>query len=111
MQLYTQIITLLFSFLFGIIFSIELKLNHKFIYQNNKIYKIITTFLFVLINVLLYFIGLKKINNGILHMYGLISIMIGYIFEIYVEKFLSSFVAIKYKKWYNSNYRVGVAYV
>ena len=88
MILKVQILTLIFSFLFGIIFDLEIKLNYKFIYQEKQIYKIITTFFFVMTNVLLYFIILQKINNGILHIYGIIAIIIGFTLSNYVIVFL-----------------------
>ena len=88
MILKVQILTLIFSFLFGIIFDLEIKLNYKFIYQEKQLYKIITTFFFVMTNVLLYFIILQKINNGILHIYGIIAIIIGFTLSNYVIVFL-----------------------
>ncbi|MDD4411381.1 MAG: hypothetical protein PHO58_02610 [Bacilli bacterium] len=42
---------------------------------------------FVIDNVLIYFIGLKKINNGIIHNYFLLMILIGFfIMELIVKK-------------------------
>lgn len=98
MNLEKQILTFIFSLLFGLLFAIELKLNYRFIYQENKIYRITTTFLFVLINVFLYFILLQKINHGILHVYGILSIIIGVIIEHFVEKYLRGLFANKIKK-------------
>lgn len=60
MTLKVQVMSLIISFLYGIFFSIFLNLNYKIIYNNNKIYKIGGTFLFVLVNVLLYFLIIKK---------------------------------------------------
>lgn len=110
MNLELQILTFVVSFLFGVFFGIELKLNYKFIYQSNKIYKIITTFFFIMTNVLIYFIILRKTNNGILHIYGVLAIILGFILEHFVEKHLINIFAKIFKKWYNSCYRVGVWY-
>jgi len=85
MNIKIQLITIAISFLFGILFSIQLSLNYKLIYSNKKIYKIIFTFLIVLVNTLLYFILLRKFNNGILHIYGIIFIILGFIIEIFVK--------------------------
>lgn len=85
MDINTQFVTIGISFLFGIIFSLQLSLTYKFIYSDKKIYKIIFTFLLVLVNTLLYFILLKKFNNGILHPYGILFIIIGFIVEIFVK--------------------------
>ena len=79
MTLETQIKLILFSFCFGIFFHIFLTINYKFIYSCNRIVRIISSFLFVLLNVLLYFILLNKINNGIFHIYSLLIILLTYI--------------------------------
>lgn len=79
-----QLITLLFSFLYGIFFYILLRLNYKFLY-NNKL-SLIIDLLFILDNVLLYFIILKKINNGIFHPYLVIMLILGYLSSNYVDK-------------------------
>lgn len=86
MPLISQIITIIFSFIYGIIFYILLEINCKYIYYGNKIYRIIITFLFVICNTLLYFIILKKINYGIVHIYFLLCILTGYILSNFVYK-------------------------
>ena len=78
MPLVIQIYSLLFSFGYGIFFFILLELNCKFIYSNNIVMKVLSTFIFVIFNTLLYFIGLKKINNGIIHIYFLLMILFSY---------------------------------
>ena len=79
MTLITQLKLILFSFVFGLFFNLFLNLNCKFIYSYNKIIKIISSILFVIINTLLYFICLNKINNGIFHIYSLIIILLTYL--------------------------------
>lgn len=101
MSLNIQINTFIASFLFGLFFGIELRLNHKFIYQSNKTYKILTTFFFVIVNVLIYFIILKKVNYGILHIYAILAIIIGFLVEHFGMKYLLDIFAKKQKKWYN----------
>lgn len=81
MSLKLQIISLIVSFLYGIFFSFTLKINYKIVYNNNKILKIIGTFLYIIANALLYFYLLLKINNGIVHIYLLLSLLIGFILE------------------------------
>ena len=88
MDIRTQIITIFVSFIFGIIFSLQLSLTYKYLYSNKKIFKVIFSFLIVLVNTLLYFILLKKFNDGILHVYGIIFIIIGFIAEIFVKSFI-----------------------
>ena len=88
MNLHVQIMTLLFSFLYGIFFSVFLTLNYKLIYNDTRIYRIIITFLFVTANVLIYFLILRKINNGVFHVYEILMIAFGF----YVEKVLNKII-------------------
>jgi hypothetical protein len=77
-ELSIQIKSLIFSFFYGILFFLLLKINYKYIYGCSLIYKIIINLLFVMNNVILYFIILKKINNGIIHFYFILMIIAGY---------------------------------
>ena len=81
MDLQTQIRVVIFSFIFGIFFALMIDINHKFLYSNKKVLKIIFTFLFVLVNVFIYFLILKKINDGIMHIYSIICIILGFFIE------------------------------
>lgn len=81
MDLHTQILTLLISFLYGILFSIFVNLNYKYLYQKNVILRILFTFAFIIINVLIYFILMKKINQAILHPYSIGMIFLGFSLE------------------------------
>ncbi len=85
MSLKIQIFSLLFSFLYGIIFMILVNLNYKLI-SKVKSFKILITFLFVFINVFVYFVILRSINNGIVHIYEFMMIIIGYITSCIVGK-------------------------
>jgi len=86
MSLSIQILSFVISFFYGIFFEILLELNTKIIYSSKLIVKIIGTFLFVLFNTLLYFIILLKINNGILHVYFFLCIILGYTLSCKVTK-------------------------
>lgn len=90
MSLKLQIISLIVSFIFGIFFNILLKFNYKIIYNENKIVQIFGTFLFIIASSLLYFYILLKINNGVVHIYCLLAILIGYIVvdKINIKKIL-----------------------
>lgn len=81
MDLYTQIISLLFSFLYGIFFSLFTGVNYKIIYHDKKWIKLLGTFLVVIIAVLLYFVLLKKINDAIFHPYLLLMLILGFALE------------------------------
>lgn len=74
-----QVVSVVISFLYGVFFSILLNINSKFIYDTKKIKKYLFNFIFVLDNVLLYFIILRHINNGILHYYFIISLVLGFL--------------------------------
>ena len=99
MDIHIQIRTLLISFVYGLFFSFFLELNYRFIYSDKKIFKIIISFLIVILNVLLYFIILKKVNNGIFHIYEILSLSLGVI----IENWVSGIIAKKVKRWYNFN--------
>lgn len=102
MNLTIQLNLLAFSFFYGIFFSLSINLNYKLLYNEKKLIKILSTILFVGVNVLLYFIILLRINNGILHFYSLLIIVVGFILENYIErKLVPKLVAYLKKKWYN----------
>ena len=79
MELNIQILSLGVSFLYGIIFYILLEINSRFLYSSSIIIKVLFSFIFVLFNSLLYFLILLKINNGYVHFYFLICLILGYI--------------------------------
>lgn len=97
MNLNLQIHTLLFSFFFGILFSLCLNFASKLIYHHKKIYQILFTLIFVVGSILIYFMGIQKINNGIFHPYEAVMIIIGFILENSLHKSLLAMIA-KYKK-------------
>ena len=78
MSLKVQITSLIVSFIYGFIFNILLHINYKIIYNERKLIQIIGTFLFVIINSLLYFYILLKVNNGVVHIYCLLILLLGY---------------------------------
>lgn len=94
MSLKTQIILVVFSFFYGFFFSIFLNINYKFIYSSNKFIKFLSSFLVVMVAVLVYFISIKKINNAILHPYSILMIILGF----FVDICLNRLIAKKYKK-------------
>ena len=94
MNIKLQIETLLVSFLYGIFFSFFLGLNYKYIYSDKKIFKIIISFLLIGINVLLYFIILKKINYGIFHVYEILALTTGFC----MQNWLAHIIAKRHKK-------------
>lgn len=88
MSLEIQIQTLAFSLIYGMFFSLIMNLNYKYIFNSKLYYKVIINLLFVIGMVLLYFILLRKINNGIFHSYFIIMIILGFFIGNYKTKVL-----------------------
>ena len=86
MILKIQIYSLLFSFSFGLYFSFILDSLKKYIYHRKNIIKIIFSLLIVTINSFIYFIIINKINNGILHPYMFIMMILGFYFIDIIKK-------------------------
>jgi len=81
MDIIVQIKTIIFSLFYGVFFSFFLGLNYKYITGSRKFFGFILTFMFIIVNVLLYFIVLRKINYGVFHYYEILSIIFGFILE------------------------------
>jgi len=86
MLLEIQLQSLIYSFVYGYFFSIVLNLNYKYLFNSKAIIKVIINILFIIDNVFLYYILLRKINNGIVHYYFIIMIFLGFIFCNYFSK-------------------------
>lgn len=74
-----QVQSLLISLFFGAFFSILMRINYKYMGDGPLILKIFINFMFVIDNVLLYFITLKHINNGVVHSYFVLMILLGFV--------------------------------
>lgn len=97
MNLKLQIISLSFSFLYGIVVYFLVSINYKYLFFSKFVEKIIISVLFVLDNLLFYFLVLRMINDGIIHVYFLFCILIGYFVGGVISKMF-----VKHKKvWYN----------
>ena len=64
MDLFEQILSIIFSFLYGCIINYLYGRFYNFFHYKNKIYSIFNSFLFILDSVLIYFIFMYKINEG-----------------------------------------------
>lgn len=91
-----QIGTLLFSFQFGFLFSLLTSLLYH-LFKKKKFCFFITTIFYIFLSVYLYFISLKKIDNGIIHIYFLGLLFLGIFTETYFQKNIEKIL----KKWYN----------
>lgn len=88
MNLIVQIISMIFSFLFGIFLYFMFIINYKYLFikrYRSKIIYYAAMFLFVSI---FYFIVLKYINNGVLHLYFLLLLIFGFLvsYNFYKKK-------------------------
>lgn len=81
MDLKSQINLVVFSILFGLIFSFYLRLIYPYIIKQKRIVYYILSFLTIFNFTLFYFVMLLKINNGLLHIYSFLCIVIGFIIE------------------------------
>ena len=79
MDLETQIQSLISSFIYGMYLSLIYNLSYKYLYSKNIIIKILTNFIYMIVNVITYFTILKLINEGIVHPYFLISLLMGFL--------------------------------
>ena len=79
MTLEIQIQSLFTSFVYGLFLSFTFNILYKYLYINKKILKTIITILYTLTIVLIYFNILLIINNGIVHPYFIIMLIIGFI--------------------------------
>lgn len=79
MTLEIQIQSLIFSFVYGLFFSFLLNLNYKYMFEAKLPIKVVTNIFFVLDHVFLYFILLRWINHGILHLYFFLCLFLGFI--------------------------------
>lgn len=86
MVLEVQIQSLIYSFVYGFFFSILLNFNYKYLFKTGIYYKIVINILFMLDNVLLYYILLRIINNGVIHPYFFIMIVLGFFLGNYYSK-------------------------
>ena len=84
MKLDIQMYSFISSFLFGCILFFCLDIFNRLICKVNVALKIIFSFLFVMLLALGYFLMLLFINNGVVHVYFLLMILVGYIFGNFI---------------------------
>ena len=82
MELSIQLKVLIVSFVYGILLAYILKLQYKYFFNSKLWYRLLLTFFFTFDVVILYFLILRFINNGIFHIYFIFLIIIGFIFGL-----------------------------
>ncbi len=93
-----QIYSLLFSFIYGVIVSYLYNFNYNFIYNSSLLYKVVINILFCVDIGLLYFLLIKVINNGVIHIYFVITFILGFSLFVNKYKFLRNVIKIKRKE-------------
>ena len=95
MKLNIQIYSFIASFLFGCAFYFLLDIFNKIVGKLKIVWKIILSFLFIMIMASVYFLILLFVNNGVVHVYFLLMILVGYIFVNFI--FLRLFTHLRKK--------------
>lgn len=97
MPLEIQILSLIYSFIFGIIISYFYNLFYNLINYKVKRYKILINVLFFLNIFLIYFVLLLLINNGVIHIYFILMLFLGFIFFVNKTKKLRKLIKVSVK--------------
>lgn len=92
-----QLISLFISYLFGLLFYFLSMVNYIIIKKLNKGFQYILTFIYMVIISLCYTYILFKINNGNVHPYFLILVLVGFVCGKQIKK-----VLIKNVKFYGN---------
>ena len=78
MNLKIQVFSFVFSFFYGILFSFLMNLHYQYLFHKCKVFKVVFTLLFLLDMALLYFLLLRIINGGIIHIYFYLLLFLGF---------------------------------
>lgn len=82
-----QLISFLFSFLFGVFFYLTSLINYKIIKKHSYLIKYLISFIYVLDMALVYILLLYKVNNGVIHVYFVLVLGIGFLVScLYYKK-------------------------
>ena len=94
MGLIVQIQSFSISFLYGIFLSLIFNILYNLLFTKYKIINIITNLFFALVIFGLYFLLLYLVNNGVVHVYFLVTLFIS--FYLYNKLFVK--LRVKFKK-------------
>lgn len=79
MDSYTQLLSFIFSFCYGYLFYILTRFNHYILLNKNTVFKLFINMVFVIDIVILYIYEMFKINKGVIHIYFIIVLILGFI--------------------------------
>ena len=82
-----QLKLIIFSFIFGFFFSLLIEIFNKKTKKYKKVIQIILSFFLICIMSFIYFIGIQKIGNAILHFYSILCIIVGFIVYDRIAKY------------------------
>ena len=93
-----QIISFIFSFIFGAFFYETCFINYKLIKKCKTWLKYLLSIIYVIDISLLYILGMYKINYGIIHIYFILVLFLGFYLASVYSKKLRKLCKIKSKK-------------
>ena len=79
MNSFVQVISLSSSFVYGVLLYYFNNINYRVIRKKSIISKLLISILYLFNVSIIYVIFLYKLNNGILHIYNVLFILIGYV--------------------------------
>ena len=82
-----QLELIFFSFIYGFFFSLIIELFNNKTKKMKKVIKIFLTFFLIFIMSFIYFIGIQKIGNAILHFYSILCIILGFVLYDRIAKY------------------------
>ena len=100
MNINIQLLSFIFSFSYGIIISYLYNLFYIFLETKVLRYKILSNFLFYINIFLIYFILLRKINDGVIHIYFILLTLLS--FYLFINRSISLRKVIKCKNQSNN---------
>lgn len=98
MKLEIQLLSLIFSFSYGILLSYVYNIAFNLLEHKVKRYKVLINILFFVNMFLIYFFLLLKINDGVLHLYFLILLFLGFWLFVNKTKSLRKYLKVSVKK-------------
>jgi hypothetical protein len=91
MALLQQLLTVLVSLIYGSVLYWLIKINKKMLFNGSTLKKMIFSIIFIVDIVLIYFIIIKYINNGVLTYYSYLLIILGLLIQNYIDNKIKTY--------------------
>ena len=101
MNIKIQIYSFIFSFFMGIFLYIISLLNYKIIFKKKTYLKFLYTLLVMLDYNLIFLVGLYYINDGIIHIYFIITLIIAFLISVKIMPRVIKSDKLFKIEWYN----------